>query len=176
MINKDMAMLVNKFLFGQDVSASIPSDWYIGMLKIKLDPSEFSGDITNKEVTNKGYSRVKIPNNGEYFSVLTSSSAEMSYVTNKYDIAFPVITGDGNAPVYGFFLSNSDTSNTAYIWGNLNVAKTAYQNTQVVIRAGALSFSVSNTEGSGTISQGLVVDDNGIMSGNVGVTSLGTLL
>lgn len=171
-----MAILVNKFLFGQDVSDSIPSNWYIGMLKNKLDPSEFNGDITDKEVTNKGYSRVKIPNNDEYFSILTSSSAQMSYVTNKYDIAFPIITGDGNTPIYGFFLSDTESNNIAYIWGNLDTARTAYQNTQVVIRAGALSFSVSNTEGSGTISQGLVVNDDGIMSGNVGVTALGTLL
>lgn len=176
MINRDMAILVNKFLFGQDVSADVPSSWYIGILKARLDPSEFSGDISNKEITNEGYSRVKISNNDEYFSVLTSSSAQMGYATNKYDIVFPIITGGGNATIYGFFLSNSQDSNTAYIWGNLNESKTVYQNTQVVIRAGALSFSVSNTEGSGTISQGLVVNDDGVMSGNAGVTSLGILL
>lgn len=174
MINKEMANLVNKFMFGQDVSALVPSDWYIGILKSKLDPLNFDGDITDKEVSNPGYSRVKVPNTIEYFSVLGSSS-QMSYATNNYDIVFPPITADGNATIYGFFLSNSQDEKIAYIWGNLETAKTVYQNTQVVIRANALNFSISNTEGSGTVSGGLSVDDNGIMSGNTSVTSLGIL-
>lgn len=174
MVNKDIAMLANRFIFGQDVTALVPSHWYVGILKTKLDPLNFDGDITDKEVSNPGYSRVKIPNTIEYFSVL-GSSAQMSYATNNYDIVFPAITADGNATIYGFFLSNSKDEKIAYIWGNLQSAKTVYQNTQVVIRAGALNFSISNTEGSGTSSSGLVVDDNGIMSGNMSVTSLGVL-
>lgn len=167
-------MLANKFIFGQDVSASIPSDWYIGVLKEKLDSLNFDGDITDKEITDSGYSRIKVPNTSEYFSVLGSSS-QMSYATNNYDIEFPSMATDGDITIYGFFLSNSDNEKIAYIWGNLKNSMIIHKNRQVVIRAGALNFSISNTEGSSSVSGGLSVDDNGIMSGGVSVTDTGVL-
>lgn len=174
MINKTMAGLVNQFMFGQATSTSIPSYWYIGILKSKLDATDFNGNISNKEITNKGYARVRIPNTSDYFTV-SSSSAQLSYVTNKQDIVFPDITGDGYSPIAGFFLTNAATGSTAYIWGNLTTVRTAYQNSRVVLKAGALNFSVSNTEGSGTIAQGLIVDESGVLSGNMGVSTAGVL-
>lgn len=174
MINKTMANLVNQFMFGQATSTSIPSYWYLGILKTKLDPTNFNGDISSKEITNQGYARVRIPNTSDYFQV-SSSSAQMSYVTNKRDITFNDITGGGNSPIAGFFLTNAQTGGTAYIWGNLTTVRTAYQNSRVVVKAGALNFSISNTEGSGTIAQGLIVDDQGILSGNMGVSTAGVL-
>ena len=167
MINKTMATLVNQFMFGQATSTSIPSYWYLGILKTKLDPTDFNGNISGKEITNQGYARVRIPN--------SSSSAQMGYVTNKRDIIFNDITGGGNSPIAGFFLTNAQTGSTAYIWGNLTTVRTAYQNSRVVVKAGALNFSITNTEGTGTIAQGLIVDDQGVLSGNMSVSTVGVL-
>lgn len=174
MINKTMATLVNQFMFGQATSTSIPSYWYLGILRTKLDPTDFNGDISGKEITNQGYARVRIPNTADYFQV-SSSSAQMGYVTNKRDIVFNDITGGGNSPIAGFFLTNAQTGSTAYIWGNLTTVRTAYQNSRVVVKAGALNFSITNTEGTGTISQGLTVDDQGVLSGNMSVSTVGML-
>lgn len=99
----------------------------------------------------------------------------MGYVTNKRDIIFNDITGGGNSPIAGFFLTNAQTGSTAYIWGNLTTVRTAYQNSRVVVKAGALNFSITNTEGTGTISQGLTVDDQGVLSGNMSVSTVGVL-
>lgn len=52
MINKNMATLVNQFMFGQATSASIPPYWYLGILRTKLDPTDFNGNISGKEITN----------------------------------------------------------------------------------------------------------------------------
>ena len=174
MINKTMASLVNQYMFGQATSTSIPSYWYLGILKTKLDPTDFNGNISGKEITNRGYARVRIPNTSDYFQV-SSSSAQMGFVTNKRDITFNDITGGGNSPIAGFFLTNAATGGTAYIWGNLTTVRTAYQNSRVVVKAGALNFSIINTEGTGTIAQGLIVDSRGILSGNMGVSTAGVL-
>lgn len=174
MINKTMATLVNQFMFGQATSTSIPSYWYLGILRTKLDSTNFNGDISDKEITNQGYARVRIPNTADYFQI-SSSSAQISYVTNKRDIVFNDITGGGNSPIAGFFLTNAQTGSTAYIWGNLTTVRTAYQNSRVVVKARALNFSITNTEGTGTIAQGLVVDDQGVLSGNMGVSTVGVL-
>ena len=174
MINKTMATLVNQFMFGQATSTSIPSYWYLGILRTKLDPTDFNGNISGKEITNQGYARVRIPNTADYFQV-SSSSAKMGYVTNKRDIIFNDITGGGNSPIAGFFLTNAQTGSTAYIWGNLTTVRTAYQNSRVVVKAGALNFSITNTEGTGTIAQGLTVDDQGVLSGNMSVSTVGVL-
>lgn len=175
MVNKDMAGLVNRYMFGQATTNQVPSYWYVGILKDKIPTSDLDGSISGREITNGGYSRIRLPNTADYFQVV-SSSAELSYVTNKNDIIFPDIISGTNQSIVGFFLSNVATDGTAYIWGNLGTARTLYVNSRVVIKAGALHFAISNTEGSGTsTAQGLIVDDQGVLSGNMGVSTAGIL-
>lgn len=174
MVNREMATLMNQALFCTDVPIDMPDKWYVGILKVKIATSDINGTISGHEITNPGYARVELPNTSDYFSVV-SSSAELSYVTNKQDITFPDITGGGNATVYGFFLSKQKTGGTAYVWGNLTNSRTLYQNSRVVVRAGALHFALSNTEGGSTVTTGLIVDDQGILSGSMEVSTAGIL-
>lgn len=174
MVNRTAANLMNQFLFGQSSTSQIPAYWYVGVLKTKLPTSNLNGTVSGYELTNGGYYRIRLPNTADYFEVV-GSSAELSYVTNKNDIVFPDITSGGNTPVAGFFLSNVQTGGNAYIWGHLSTARTVYINSRIVIKAGALHFAISNTEGSGTSTQGLIVDDNGVLSGSMDVSTAGIL-
>ena len=99
----------------------------------------------------------------------------MGYVTNKRDIIFNDITGGGNSPIAGFFLTNAQTGSTAYIWGNLTTVGRVYKKSRVVGEAGALNFAITNAEVTGPIAQGLVVDDKGVLSGNMSVSTVGVL-
>lgn len=67
MINNNMALLVNKYMFGQATTSQVPTYWYIGILKDKIPTSDLEGTISGREVTGSGYSRVRIPNTADYF-------------------------------------------------------------------------------------------------------------
>lgn len=174
MINNNMASLVNKYMFGQATTSQVPTYWYIGILKDKIPTSDLEGIISGREVTGDGYSRVRIPNTADYFQVV-DSNVVLSYVTNKNDITFPNIISGSDQTIVGFFLSKVAVDGTAYIWGNLNKSKTLRVNTHVVVKAGALRFAISNTEGSSITTQGLVVNDQGILSSSVNVSTSGVL-
>lgn len=173
MVNRSMATLVNQFMFGQLGSTSVPSTWYVGILTSSLASTSIDGSVSGKEMTLTGYSRVAVTNDSTQFTV-TSSTSTLSYVTNKEDIIFPTIGGSTNGTVAGFFLSNSKTG-TAYVWGNLTTTRTAYANSTVVIKAGALQFGLSNAGSGGTTTTGLSVDEDGVLSGVSAVSSTGVL-
>lgn len=175
MINISMATACNQLLFGQSITEQIPDTWYIGILSSQIPITEVNGNIDGKEITNPGYKRIALPNNSSTFSI-AFSSAIPSYATNVSDIYFDNITGGGNVNIVGFFLSRESTGGNACIWGHMQSSKTLYVNSKVIIRANALRFAFVNTEGGGSAgSSGLVVDDNGILSGNLDVNSYGYL-
>lgn len=174
MINNDMASLVNKYMFGQATTSQVPIYWYIGILRDNIPISDLNGKISGHEITGSGYSRVRIPNTADYFQVMGSSEV-LSYVTNKNDITFPSITSGSDQTIAGFFLSKVADGGVAYIWGNLNTPKTLRVNSHVVLKAGALQFAISNTESNSIATQGLTVNDQGILSGSVGVSPTGVL-
>lgn len=175
MVDTTMATACNQLLFGQTITVEIPTVWYLGILTSQIPITDINGNIENKEPTNTGYKRIALTNNETSFSVV-SSSVIPSYATNVFDIYFDNFTGGSNIQLAGFFLSKEETGGHACVWGHLQTAKTIYANSRVVVRANALRFAFVGTEGGGGAgSGGLIVDSDGILSGNLDANSYGYL-
>lgn len=175
MIDTTMATACNQLLFGQTVTVEIPTVWYLGMLTSQIPITDINGNIENKEPTNTGYKRIALTNDETSFSVV-SSSVIPSYATNAFDISFDNFTDGNNVQLAGFFLSKEEAGGHACIWGHLQTPKTIYVGSKVIIRANALRFAFVETEGGGgSGSGGLIVDSDGILSGNLDANSYGYL-
>lgn len=175
MIDTTMATACNQLLFGQTATVEIPAVWYLGMLTSQIPITNINGNIDNMEPTNTGYKRIALTNDETSFSVV-SSSIIPSYATNVFDISFDNFTDGNNVQLAGFFLSKEETGGHACIWGHLQTPKTIYVNSKVIIRANALRFAFVETEGGGgSGSGGLIVDSDGILSGNLDANSYGYL-
>lgn len=175
MIDTTMATACNQLLFGQTITVEIPAVWYLGMLTSQIPITDINGNIDDMEPTNTGYKRIALTNNEASFSVV-SSSIIPSYATNAFDISFDNFTDGSNVQLAGFFLSKEETGGHACVWGHLQTPKTIYVNSKVIIRANALRFAFVETEGGGgSGSGGLIVDSDGILSGNLDINSYGYL-
>lgn len=175
MIDTTMATACNQLLFGQTATVEIPAVWYLGMLTSQIPITNINGNIDNMEPTNTGYKRIALTNDETSFSVV-SSSIIPSYATNVFDISFDNFTDGNNVQLAGFFLSKEETGGHACIWGHLQTTKTIYVGSKVIIRANALRFAFVETEGGGgSGSGGLIVDSDGILSGNLDANSYGYL-
>lgn len=175
MIDTTMATACNQLLFGQTATVEIPAVWYLGMLTSQIPITNINGNIDNMEPTNTGYKRIALTNDETSFSVV-SSSIIPSYATNVFDISFDNFIDGNNVQLAGFFLSKEETGGHACIWGHLQTPKTIYVGSKVIIRANALRFAFVETEGGGgSGSGGLIVDSDGILSGNLDANSYGYL-
>lgn len=66
-------------------------------------------------------------------------------------------------------------STEALLWGNLTTPITIQSNSGLTIRSNAMYFVIADSTSGGSITEGLVVSEDGILSGNMGVSAAGVL-
>lgn len=141
MISKAFANKINAEIFGGQ-EYTTPAVWYFGLSTKAITDGVIPVD---GEPTNAGYSRVRLTNDQNTFTVPTYNSLyPLSFVSNKIAISMPEITGGNQITVPYFFLSSSATGSSCEIWGNFANARVLTVNSQLIIKAGGAIFSLEN--------------------------------
>lgn len=141
MVSKDFANKINAEIFGGQ-NYTPPTVWYFGLSTKPI----VDGVIPSEgEPTNTGYTRARITNDQNNFTIPTyNSTYRLSFVSNKTAITMPEITGGNQITVPYFFLSSNATGNNCEIWGNFANARVLTIDSQLIIKAGGAIFSLEN--------------------------------
>lgn len=141
MVSKDFANKINAEIFGGQ-NYTPPTVWYFGLSTKPITDGVIPSD---GEPTNTGYTRARITNDQNNFTVPTyNSTYPLSFVSNKTAITMPEITGGNQITVPYFFLSSNATGNNCEIWGNFANARVLTIDSQLIIKAGGAIFSLEN--------------------------------
>jgi len=141
MVSKAFANKINAEIFGGQ-NYNPPSVWYFGL---STKPISDGVIPSGGEPTNAGYSRAKLTNDQNTFTVPTyNSTYPLSFVSNKIAISMSEITGGNQITVPYFFLSSSASGNTCEVWGNFANARVLTIDSQLIIKVGGAIFSLEN--------------------------------